>query len=131
MKNLTLLTMVFALQFCSVSCGHLGADITACTIDAEGGQFECASGNNRFALSFKDGHNLGCMSPMDLEDVLKACKQHQKLEATMCQLDGDFTKYLTCYPPDNRAKYSITIAMANSYFCLSQQDYKRVQQRCK
>lgn len=118
----------FSLAFSG--CAHSGPDIFACVVDAAHDGFQCADNKKKWFISIKEGEDLECISPSDLEDFLKACKEdHRAIPVTLCRLDlanNDFE----CSPPVG-VGFIKSIVEVDNYFCVTEQSKKRIIQRCK
>lgn len=122
MKHLLLFSALFL-----ASCGHSGPLITACVVDAKNEGFQCAQKDKKFFIKFEDGTNLICVSPTDIEQLLKACKQHKIIQTTECKWTE--ARFL-CVDPDGNHHQEIPDLIDN-YFCVSEKDKRRILERCK
>lgn len=113
-----------------VSCTHTGPAITGCVVDVKNQAFQCVTyPKAKSVVPFSKGLKLECASPGDVEDMLKACKNHEILQVTYCTLDSDL-KGFTCKPPSGPS-FFLDVNNGDNYFCMSDQDRKRTLERCK
>jgi len=78
-----------------------------------------------------EGYGLRCVSPNDLEIVLKACKNHDSIPAyTLCELDLTRFKFF-CQRTDLNYGYYLDMRKADNYFCTNDADRRRILERCK
>lgn len=123
------LPYILAMALSLASCKS-GPRVTACVVDVKSEGFQCVSyPNTRYFLPLKDGEDLECVSPSDLEDALKACKNHKVLPVTLCELRFAESKW-QCATPSG-SSYLLPLEKADNFFCMSEQDRKRVLQRCE
>ena len=125
MKKIKPLLALLILSASLVSCGT-GLKVTACVVDAAHESFRCTHGSSKTTVPLVQGEALLCASPIDTENFLKACKEKQILDITLCQYEGaEFTCKL------DGVVTEISVADADNYFCLSALDFSRLKQRCK
>lgn len=123
MKNLL---WPVALLILFTACNKKDApDVVACVVDVALGGFQCNTvRDEKTFISFKDGIDLGCISPADIERFLKACKGQQLIPVNRCKLQMDGAEFKCEEGP------SIPIEDADDFFCLSDKDFKSVQEKC-
>jgi hypothetical protein len=114
------------------NCGGKGPKVTGCVVDSKNSGFQCVKyPKERFFLPFEKGEYLQCVSGTDLELGLKACKEHEPIPPlTLCSLDYVRNKFF-CQLQTASAGYYIDVEKADNYFCLSEQDRRRILERCK
>lgn len=123
------LPLVF-LTLCVVSvssgCGP-GLQVTACVVDTPNNGFQCINSKKKKSyVPFSLGGLLKCASPRDTEDYLKACQQHRVIPIPLCHIHGgDFL----CINPD-QTQFTQSYESSDNYFCMTDADRKRVQERC-
>lgn len=110
-----LLLSLFAL---SSSCAHIEPVVTAqsgplvvpCIVDLKSGGYQC-EGIDQVShfRSFQDATDLHCVSWMDLESFLKACKKGQLIPI---------------------AKIQGSPSCADNSFCLTLKEWNRLDERC-
>lgn len=115
MKNLMQLLPLLSLFALSSSCAHietiepqlLGPIVNPCIVDIKSEGYQCAGRDSASSfVAFKD-IDLRCVSPSELEQFIKACKEGKLIPLT----------YLT--PP-----------LADNSFCLNQKEWQRIGDRC-
>jgi hypothetical protein len=106
-----------------------GLDVVVCVVDSEMAGFQCAKyGNEKgYFLSLQDGKSLQCASPAESEEFLKQCKQHNVLPISACSYDG---AAFLCMSP-GRPAYKLDLKDADNYVCISEQDRRRISERCR
>lgn len=82
-----------------------------------------------FFTPFEKGKDLLCASPSDTEDFLKECKNGRILTIPLCTYE-ESTKWFHCDDPKG-IYYKLETSQADNFFCLSQQDRKRLLYRCE
>lgn len=101
-------------------------------VDAKESGYQCVKyPDTRFFLSYEQGKDLKCVSPTDLELGLKACKQHSPLpDYTICELDL-VRQMFYCKLDSASAGSFMSPQEVDNFFCLSDQDRRRILERCK
>lgn len=123
------------IAFAASSCGHHGPDVRLYEVDPSNHGFQCSSRKGCSFMSFADSllvrpeDKLSCVRPDYLELVIKACKQHQILPVTICELDAGMLSF-NCKPVIGDP-YTLAVDLADNYACLSDQDFRRMKERCK
>ncbi len=132
-KNWMLPSLLCLLYATFSACAHHGPDVSVCVVDSQNAGFQCSSKKTHSFVSFlaeeslDEVHRLTCVSPHDLEHVIKACKQHQGYVVTGCQLKSEV---FMCLRPGGSV-FSLRPDQAENYACLSLQDTNRLLERCK
>lgn len=107
-----------------------GPEVTGCVVDNADHGFQCVTYPKTDSFrSFADGVDLECVSPENIEEELKACNNHQILPVDICKLNPDLSEF-DCVTPQN-VNYQVPDLKAENYYCMSDQDEKRVSERCK
>jgi len=122
---------MMALFLCIGGCGHSGAKVNVCVVDAPAEGFQCSEAKKKTEtfIPFSKGSNLNCISPSDLEQGLKLCQKGILPTLTLCKI-SEYSPYsFTCITPVNES-YNITPEQADNYACLSDRDKKRILERC-
>lgn len=123
--------LVGSLMFCGllVNCCTTGTlKVKVCVVDAQNSTFQCVSDKDPKGsqIPFENDLHLLCTSPSEIEAFLKECKSHKILDITSCKYQG--VSFL-CNTPDGYA-HNLTPTQADNFFCLSEKDKKRLQERC-
>ena len=123
--SLTLCALLALLNGCNP-----GLQTQLCIVDAPLQGFDCVnSQKQKTFVKFADGLSLKCASPEDTEDFLKACENHQILPITLCNVQMNSIVTFVCLEP-NGMKYSVPIPDVDNFVCMTDQDRKRVEDRC-
>jgi hypothetical protein len=121
----TLLVLSGVLNSCKA-----GPKVRGCVVDAKKEEFACVTYPDvRSVIPFEEGQNLECMSATDLEQALKACKEHRVKDVTLCSVRLERQDFW-CLPPEGNA-FFLDYKQVDNYFCLSPKDRRRVLERCK
>lgn len=113
----------------SSGCTSKGPKVTVCIVDVKHDGFQCVQyPNTRYFLPAKDGKNLLCASPAEIEDAIKACEKHQILQITLCKLKSDLDGF-TCKNPQGHES-NLPWGDSDNYGCMTQKDFKRILERC-
>lgn len=99
---------LFVICISGCSSVYRGPSITACVVDMKNQGYQCSGPDSDYFVSFANGDDLYCVSPLDLEDFLKDCRVLKDIN----------------YPKDNNAP------RIDNDLCLNRLDLKRVLQRC-
>lgn len=91
--------------------------------------FDCVKEHGKLFRSWEEGKDLQCISPMGLEEVLKACKAHRLIPMTLCMLNEAATQFV-CLTPDHLT-FTLALKEADNYACLNELDKRRMLERCK
>lgn len=129
MKNYKLRVSLPIFLSLLVSCAH-GVVITVCVVDSQNKGFQCVKQDQKdgYFLPFEKGSDLLCASPSDTEDFMKACKQHNVINITLCSINGE--SFLCKGPGTMDMPYPISQLAGDNFVCLNPQDRKRVIERC-
>ena len=132
MRNWAPLSLWLGLFVISVlllqSCNKSGPAITGCVVDIQNKGFQCLKyPKTKFFLPFGLGLDLGCSSPQDTEEFLKACERHQIIEIPECHLTA-LEDHFECI--DGNEKFSLELEEADNYFCVNELNRRRIIDRC-
>lgn len=105
-----------------------GPIVTSCVVDMKNGGYQCGRIDQAdpFFLSFSDAATMVCVSPMDLEDSLKACKKGEVLIVPLCTISN---RLVACQDIEAKPVVKDLTEMDN-FWCLNQVDRNRLLQRC-
>ncbi len=136
MKKPLLLTVLLTTFGIFSACGHKGPDIEVCDVEDANKGFFCRSRHykNR-RITYEEAQKLPrnlsliCISPIDIEELIKECKQHRILPVLTCKIGDDLLSF-TCTPVEGPAFQAPTWSV-DTYRCIAQEDLDRVKQRCR
>lgn len=99
-------------------------------VDYARGGFDCVYNETRSFEPWSGGIDMECAGPEDVEEELKACQNDgQVLPITLCTLNIPPNATFKCVNPFNQS-FDITLQEADSFFCVSELDRKRLLERC-
>lgn len=101
--------VVFLSLLILTGCPDPGPDVTICIVDEASKGYRCAkAGSKAYALPLEKGTSLLCVSPHNMELILKACK---------------LGSWPTIEPVNS-------ILASDNWVCFSAQDRDRIKERC-
>lgn len=102
-----------------------GPEVTGCVSDPKANGFQCGSKkDNSIFIPYEKSTGLVCMSPLDIKDFLKGCRQHEIIQVSLCKLSMP-TLSFHCISPSSDV-FSITLDESDNYFCMTETDLKKL-----